>query len=346
MNPMVSKKSNFIWRVVARHCRFWKQKVLSFDDIEVRRKIRRDAAMYQNVTSNFMKQVGLSILFLLTTLPSVKSQNNDKSPETFCEKDWCRLPKDHEAHFDPYYNGHLCENFDPKQTDFSKEYFTLRTRHTTENVVHDLAGFDLSAIWLTLDDHQNGVIGLDCKRIRVFIGKVTKDPKDKLLYHVEGKSNVNGNICDFKGDIKILNAYEIPADSESEHENSGRLLAEYTFYEDKTQKSVGSFKGIHECFYYLDNKSKKGFIDESFAVADGYFNRSFVGTWTSYNTKAIKKCIWGDYRLPFTFDFDCGDGEMKVCDKYVQNGWTTYNSQEEYDIVGAKAVLKDKWWTK
>jgi hypothetical protein len=293
-----------------------------------------------------MRQIGLTILCLLTTLINVKAQNQDKTPKGFCETNSCRLPKEHEAHFDPYYNGHLCENFDPKQSDFSNEYLRLRTRYVTQNIVRDLANFDLSSIWLTLDDQQNGVIGLDYKRIRFFIGKVTKDKTDYLLYYVEGKSNVNGNICDFKGNIKILNAYEFSIGADSEHENSGKLLAEYNFYEDKTQKSVGSFKGIHESFYYLDSKTKKGFIDESSAIADGYFNRTFIGTWTSYNTKAIKKCIWGDYRLPFTFDFDCGDGMMIVCDKYVQNGWVAYNSQDEYDFVGEKSILKDKWWTK
>jgi hypothetical protein len=80
------------------------------------------------------------------------------------------------------------------------------------------------------------------------------------------------------------------------------------------------------------------------ALADGYNNRTFVGTWISYSMKAVKKCIWGDYRLPFTFDFDCGDGEMHVCEKYVQNGWTTFNSSEEYDVTGDKAILK--WWSK
>jgi hypothetical protein len=291
-----------------------------------------------------MRQLRLTILSILTTLINVNGQTQDKVVRGYCDSNWCKLPKEHEAHFNPYYNGHLCENFNPRQTDFSKEYLELRTRHRRANTIQNLAGFDLSAIWTTADNQQNGVIGLDCKRIKIFIGKVTKDTKDNLTYHVTGKSNVNGNICDFSGQIRLLRAYESSTDSESEHENSGNLFAEYNFNEDKTQKSVGSFRGIFECFYYLDKKSRKGFIDESFSIADGYFNRTYVGTWASYSTRSIKKCIWGDYRLPFTFDFDCGDGEMSVCDKYIQNGWTTFNSGGEYDFVGDKPVLKDKWW--
>ena len=290
-----------------------------------------------------MRQLGLTILGILTTLINVNGQT---TAHGYCDSNWCKLPKEHEAHFDPYYNGHLCENFDPKQVDFSKEYLELRTRHRRESSLQDLAGFDLSAIWTTTDNQQNGVIGLDCKRIRIFISKVTKYPKDNLMYHVTGKSNVNGNICDFSGYIKLLRVYESSPDGESEHENSGNLFAEYNFNEDKTQKGVGSFKGVFECFYYLDRKNKKGFLDESSDIADGYFNRTYVGTWTSFSTKAVKKCIWGDYRLPFTFDFDCGDGEMHVCDKYLQNGWATFNGDAEYDYVNDKAVLKDKWWLK
>ena len=293
-----------------------------------------------------MRQFMLTILCILTTLVNVNSQTQDKAPRGYCDWGGCGLPKEDEAHFDPYYNGHLCENFDPKQSDFSNEYLKLRTRHAGKNMIQNLGALDLSAIWTTIDDQQNGVLGLDCKRIKIFIQKVTKDTKENLVYHVTGKSNVNGNICDFTGQIRLLKAYQFTTDSESEHENSGDLFAEYSFNEDKTQKHVGFFNGVFECFYYLDKKSKKGFLDESSDIADGYFNRTYVGTWTSYSTKAIKKCIWGDYRLPFTFDFDCGDGEMHVCDKYIQNGWTTFNGGAEYDFVNDKAVLKDKWWTK
>jgi hypothetical protein len=286
------------------------------------------------------------ILSMLTTLTNLSGQGQDQTPRGYCDSISCSLPREDEAHFDPYYNWHLCENFDPKQSDFSKEYLELQTRHRGWNMVQNLTSFDLSSIWTNQNDHQNGVIGLDCKRIKVFISKVTKDTKDDLLYHVDGKSNVSGNICDFTGQIRLLTAYEFAPQSDSEHENSGNLFAEYTFNEDKAQKHAGIFKGTFECFYYLDKKDMKGFIDESSSIADGYFNRTYVGTWKSYSTKSIKKCIWGDYRLPFTFDFDCGDGEMHVCEKYIQNGWTTFNSGDEYEYVGDRAILIDKWWKK
>lgn len=279
------------------------------------------------------------LLILLST--SVSAQTVNKS---YCDSNSCTLPRDHEAHFNPYYNGHLCENFDPKQNDFSKEYLSLRTRHLGKNIISDLSEFDFSSIWITKDNQQNGTIGLDYKRIRIHFSNATKDSEDPLLYHVSGKSNVSSNICDFHGQIRLIQAYDLVG--ESEYQNSGGLFGEYVFYEDKAQNHAGVFQGIFECFYYLDLKNRKGFLDESSDIADGYFNRTYVGTWQGYNTKNLKKCIWGDYRLPFTFDFDCGDGEMKICDKYLQNGWTTFNSGAEYELAGDKAILKDKWWTK
>jgi hypothetical protein len=49
--------------------------------------------------------------------------------------------------------------------------------------------------------------------------------------------------------------------------------------------------------------------------------------------------------LPYSFDFDCGDGEMIVCEKYVQNGWQSFNDGSEYiDTGNDKLELKDKWW--
>lgn len=60
---------------------------------------------------------------------------------------------------------------------------------------------------------------------------------------------------------------------------------------------------------------------------DGYNNRNYVGIWLSYKTKAVKKCILGEYRLPYTFDFDIGDGEMRVNPKYASPEWEQWQSE-------------------
>ncbi len=79
-------------------------------------------------------------------------------------------------------------------------------------------------------------------------------------------------------------------------------------------------------------------------VADGYNNRTYVGTWTNFKGSAQKKCIWGDYRLPYTFDFDCGDGEMIINEKYKKNGWESFGDGSEFEFIGDSFYVKNKWW--
>jgi len=249
----------------------------------------------------------------------------------------------------PYYNGHLSEYYNPDQTDFSKEYLLLQLESygKDSNKLEQTAIYDFSPIWLTGNWEQNGVIGSNYQRIQFHIDTVTKSVKNPYTYVVIGKSKVNNNICNFKGVIKLLSVFLFDSCDYSEYNNCGGLFANYTFYEDSSQKHSGIYKGTTDCTFYLDIKTNTIQLDESMRIADGYCNRSFVGTWTEYKSNREKKCIWGDYRLPFTFDFDCGDGEMHVCDKYVQNGWQTYMDGSEYVNVGnGKFEIKNKWWIK
>ncbi len=245
---------------------------------------------------------------------------------------------------DPYYNRQLNEYFNPQQIDFSKEYFDLQSKQYSKdkNQLQQSLSYDYSSIWLTENTQQNGVIGLNYQRIQIHISKVTKSKNSPDTYLIIGKSKVNNNICNFSGEIKLINFFYTDRDN-SEFTKCADLFASYVFYEDSTQNHSGMFKGIMECAVYLDKT--KILLDESMDVTDGYWNRTFVGTWTDYTTQKSKKCIWGDYRLPFTFDFDCGDGEMVVCDKYVKNGWQTFNAGTEYiSSEDDKWVFKDRWW--
>jgi len=281
-----------------------------------------------------------------TNIDSLKKKNY--CPE--CPTCGCTLKPDDPAHFDPYYNGHLCENFNPKQNDFSKEYFDLRTKSFSKdtNKLQESRKYDFSPIWLTSDWEQNGVLGLNYKRIQFHIDKVLKNSKNSDTYLVFGKSKVNDNICNFKGEIKLVKVflnYIIKPDVPIEHETYGELFASYVFFEDSAQQHSGIFKGITECSFYLDSTRTQMQVDETNSDADGYWNRSFVGTWKDYRTNMTKKCIWGDYRLPFTFDFDTGDGEMMVDEKYIKNGWQTFHHESEYNILpNDKVELKNKWW--
>ena len=191
---------------------------------------------------------------------------------------------------------------------------------------------------------QNGIIGLTYQRIQIHIDNVIGKKNYPNTYIINGKSKVNQNICNFSGELKMLTLFYGECE-DTTLKKCGELFASYTFYEDSSQNHSGVFKGIMECSIYLDSTKTKMLLDETSAVADGYWNRIFIGTWTDNKSKQMKKCIWGDYRLPFTFDFDCGDGEMHVCEKYEKNGWQTFNDGSEYKDVGKdKCEFKNKWW--
>ncbi|WP_196889336.1 hypothetical protein [Aureivirga sp. CE67] len=280
-----------------------------------------------------MKKNFKLLIYLLPIIVFSQTKN-------YCENQNCSLGKEDSAHFDPYFNGHLCENFNPNQKDFSKEYLDIQIANYEEDsfdVTDSVKGFnfDVKSLFLSGEQAENGVIGLDYKRIQFYIYKAKQDTENPRVFKIYGKSNVKGNICDFKGEIRIQKIIEF---KESDLDlKQGNIFATYEFFEDKTQNHVGVFKGSFESQITFDFSKKLIALDDSFDSADSYFNRTYVGTWQSYKTGKIKKCIWGDYRLPFTFDFDCGDGEMLVCPKYVKNGWETFNDGSEY-------LNENKWW--
>jgi len=276
-----------------------------------------------------------------------------------CEEKIKNLPVskvEGEKRIDPYH-GSIWEHFSPEQVDFSKDFLELRNKQ--ENVISSFIGYDFSSVWQTGDiGSRNGVLGQNYQRIQIHISAIKRNFTDSAIYFAQGKSKVNNNICDFKGEIKPIKLFlfdecDRPPDSTYK---CGTLYAAYTFYEDSTQKHSGKFTGIVESSVFVDGIKKVILIDDTDEEdADGYWNNSFVGIWTDYKTNKAKKCIWGDYRLPFTTGvFDCGDGEMIVCDEYVKNGWQTYNHNPEYEYGTAeytlgdsgKFELKDKWWKK
>lgn len=287
-----------------------------------------------------------NILIYLGLVISIACVAQEKEDTCYCDRSWCPFPKNDPRHFNHYYNGHLCENFNPQQIDFSVEYFDLRTRNYAkeENEMKQNLLYDYSLVWQTGIWQQNGVIGRNYQRIQIHIDTVYKNPNQPEIYMVKGKSKVNSNICDFSGEISLISFFKIEPDNPNNLPHND-LFGSYIFYEDSTQKSSGIFKGIMECFVYNNDKMAKMLLDDSMSGADGYWNRTFVGTWSEYNSNEIKKCIWGDYRLPFVFDFMCGDGEMKACDKYEKFGWQTFNKNTEYiEVAKDRWELKDKWW--
>jgi len=273
--------------------------------------------------------------------------------------------------FGAYLEDDSNNSYGTRQTGIGKEYFDSRLKSELlagrKNELPQSLNYDYSSIWSTENNTQsagintyknhpqNGIIGINYQRIEMYIGKVTKSKDRADTYLVTGKSKVNNNICDFSGKIRLINMFyndcgdDSDSNDRSKYANTPKcavLFAEYLFYEDGAQNNAGFFNGITECSVRV-NKTKM-LLDESMYFADGYSNRTFVGTWTDYKTKNSKKCIWGDYRLPLTPGFDCGDGEMIVCGEYVKNGWQPHQDGSElaWNEREQKYDIKDKWWLK
>lgn len=257
----------------------------------------------------------------------------------------CPIGKDNPAHFDPYYNGHLCENFDPKQVDFASTYESLRSRKQSklQDRLPEVGGMDFSGVWLSGGWAQDGVLGGNYRRIEIHVDHANRKAGAPRVYEVRGRSRVGRNVVAFRGEIELVHLYGTECDDPA-RKGCGDLFGRYVFREDSAGARNGVFRGVVESWVVV-GPGGRGVLDTSDAEADGYWNRSYVGTWTEYVTENVKTCIWGDRRLPFTFDFDCGDGEMVVCDRYVSNGWRTFNAHAEtIETPDGRREPKDKWW--
>ncbi|OCX53474.1 hypothetical protein BEL04_04010 [Mucilaginibacter sp. PPCGB 2223] len=209
--------------------------------------------------------------------------------------------------------------------------------------------YDYSKIWTHTDNQVIfGFIGNNHQRIRVKFITVSRDPNDMGLYNITGKTMVKGNICDFTGTITIAAFSKYSKASygvDNEYKNKVKaqygLTGLYTFYEDKTQKHVGVFKGSVKTNFYVDRKDQVHY-DDIDLNADGFTNNEFVGIWTSYDGKITKICNWGDYRIPNAGSFDHGAGEFGPNTKDVSLGWQSYIDQ--FKSAEAKKEEQRTWW--
>lgn len=242
--------------------------------------------------------------------------------------------------------------YETNLTPINKEEFKDCTQDLIEGKLElDSLFFNTIIYWegKTYEYPQNGVRGDDFRRIEVFFYPgATKT--DSLTYSLKGRTKIDDNICDIKGTVRIKKIYhcnEWYADSM----DLFMIIADYSFKEDAKKKGSGEYRGIFGATGYIsDDAPGIVQVNDLNDVADGYWNRNYVGTWRSYeNPELLLRCIWGDYRLPYTFDFDVGDGEMFVNSKYNSPAWERWFSGEEQEIIhwGNDKIIwkyKDAWW--
>ena len=212
--------------------------------------------------------------------------------------------------------------------------------------------FDFAPLWTRLDDNDSvlGYIGTNYQRMRIAIISATRDPKQPDTFHVTGKSMVKNVVRPFTGTMKITEVAsargkaledDYAADQVKE---AGFVFGEYHFLEDPKQTNTGKFDGVFKTDWIVD-KDGKFLYDEVLMGADGYYNNQFLGTWTSYKTKAKKPASWGDSRIPVSGDLDIGAGEFAPDSKYIRNGWQGH--QAAYGPKQDKRALAEEnrqWW--
>lgn len=261
--------------------------------------------------------------------------------------------------YDPFYYPELSKYADPEQIDFSSEYtqwLTPDTTQTFKDITNDILrnGYDFERtlfnsehfIYEWKDGRSlyyeqssfNGILGNNYARIEIYINPQV-ERTDSLTFKVTGKSKVKKNICDFTGEIQVKHIYDIwERADDPDSPDYYLMVCNYLFKEDEAQYGTGFFKGTYGVYCHIDEDNKKVCLDIDLGGGDGYNQRNYVGTWQSYKTKAIKRCIWAEHRLPYTFDFDIGDGEIRVNPKYNSPEWEQWKS--EY----FNPEEKIRWW--
>jgi hypothetical protein len=252
------------------------------------------------------------------------------------------------AQADPFKSFYMHNYYDSSLVDFRTDFQKYLSAQSAESIdfTDTIRSYDLSKVWQSGKFCSSGVLGTDYRRIDIYISSVRRDRHHSNRYILRGKSRVRKTIRSFVGRIQIVRAYRYSAASSEAPPNGASLMALYIFREDSLLAHTGTFDGVLSSDLVLEPLTHTAYLDTSLIVADGYTNNVFVGIWTGHRSLNIKKCIWADGRLPFTFDFDVGDGEMEVNRKYVGNGWQTFNDRTDvvYDDSTKQFIPADPWW--
>jgi hypothetical protein len=193
-----------------------------------------------------------------------------------------------------------------------------------------------------------GFIGDDYERLYIRFISVIQNPNNQYEYFAFGKTMVKENVCEFQGTIRITDA-RIGNSLEYRNYKQGFIKSDLTLFEDRNQKFTGYFKGELTSNFTIDKNGNLDY-DALMFYSDDFSNNQFIGKWTSYSTKNIKTCNWGDYRIPESGDLDIGTAEFMVNDKYKKNGWMNYVLQ---NMAQNKAIVKPnskskggdrQWW--
>ena len=144
---------------------------------------------------------------------------------------------------DPYYKPTMYNIHNPKQLDFSSNFYNYISSDTeiqkhiafSSNEIREQEYvFDGNSLFCTQDSQQNGILGFDCRRIRVHISEATRKRTGYVLsFYLKGKTNTLGNVCDFEGTVMIEGIYKF---KDGEYGDEGIMKGTYELKENKNQK--------------------------------------------------------------------------------------------------------------
>jgi len=226
---------------------------------------------------------------------------------------------------------------------------------TKAELDEQLTKYNFSKLLISTDNSIiYGFIGENYQRIRIKIISAIKNLSSPELYDVYGKLMVKNNIDEFHGTIQISRIFELKVIDHGCEDDSlykgmkgeFSIIGSYFFSENTIQQHAGVFKGTFRSDYFLNRKNNVEY-DNIEDCSDGFTNNQFTGTWTSYKSGIIKKCNWGDYRIPNSGDLDIGAGEFSPNEKYLQYGWQIirdYSAQSGTKHEKAKRIEEAKWW--
>ncbi len=193
-----------------------------------------------------------------------------------------------------------------------------------------------------------GYIGDNYQRFYIHFISSIRNANNRSEYFIYGKTKVGENICSFQGIIHIdsLILYDRPL---IEGIEQGYVIGTYQFYQDPDEHGSGILSGDFKSHFYRENNEIK--YDAIEVYADGYENNQFEGVWKSYNSYAMKKCNWGDVRIPDSSDLDIGAGEFIVNENFANNGWENFIiasdiccNKNDPAVQKAYSLESKEWW--
>lgn len=204
-----------------------------------------------------------------------------------------------------------------------------------------------------------GFIGKDYQRFYIHYLTIKRDTGNHYLYHVTGKTKVKDSVRNFHGTITVVRAKVckdptimiMPKPDNKSNEiifRQGIAMCDIKFMEDTARAKSGTITGRLATLFYLDS-AQHIFYNNLNTISDSYCNNQVTGIWKMNKTDSMKRCNWGDYRIPYCGDLDEGAGGFSPADKYLSNGWQNYRDAnfggpETPKSKKAAALEYVRWW--